>query len=642
MKNKTKLRVAVLISEIDSDYARNLMSGITSICNEKEMEYIIFSAREQYYPYGNCEYQHAFIRKLISKECCDMIVVASGTQCHFISTDQFIENLKSYKDIPVISIGLLLPSIPSIIVDNTSGFIYLMDHLYTVHSRRRFAFVKGGENSPESNDRYAVYAQYLSSKNLKVEDFPLFYGNYSYKAALKFLSDYKKKDDLNFDTLVVANDDMAYGCIAYLKSIGVNIPEDVIVTGYDDVQRDIFSYPTLTTINQQLSKQGREAVSLGLKILAGKTVPPITLIQSQVRYRQSCGCIGKDDTSINSYDEDMNKIPLHKEYVSSQELFKRREETIGLKFFFNSILSDITLPVFLESLKFHLTSMNINAAAVCLFNTPYHVTVNDDFKLPDSMKMVLAYDNEIGLNENKEIIFNPQNEFLPSSIFRHGFKQLTVFPLFHGEVLLGYIIFRQGTYDVLIYEIFCTALSLSIATAYQFSKKEKEKLGLSKMSKTDELTQLYNRRGYLKLSKKAIKLALELGNTGLIIYGDMDDLKSINDTYGHETGDKALKAMANILKKNFRNTDIVSRLGGDEFAITAINLTPTLYEQNLEKINSDCKQWSEKQVKPIHFSISLGYIEFSSNLHSFSELLDKADKALYMQKMRRKQARKKQ
>jgi len=630
------IRAGVLISEQDSDYIRDVMSGIYESCTNNNIDVIVFPSREKNYPFGNCEYQHYFLRQLISRESCDFLIVASGTQCHHIDQQDFFSSLNKFQDIPIVSIGIPIPSIPSIVVNNSHALQNLLEHLYTYHNRRKFAFVKGEGNSPEAEERHSVYCSFLYSKQLNPPDFPLFYGNFSYNSGFRILNSYKSLTDIPFDTLIVSNDDMAYGCIDYLLSLGIRIPDDIVVTGYDDSKRAIYNHPTLTTVNQQLTEQGRSAVSIGLKLLKNEEVPQITYISSQVRYRQTCGCVPNDDTSINSYLENGEKTYFQKDFFSTRELFRRRDETTRLKFFFNNILSDITLDKFLDSLQSQLLNMNITAAAVCLFDEPYIVKFEDFFELPKSIKLVLAYDELTGMNiGRKEIFFNPRDEFLPHLVFRSNFKQLTAAPLFHAERLLGYIIYRPGVYDVLIYEIFCTALSLSISTAAEFSKKEQERLGLAVMSKTDELTGLFNRRGFIQLSKQSINLALEMGKQGIIIYGDMDGLKTINDTYGHETGDRAIQAMASILKKCFRNTDICARLGGDEFAITAVNLSPTICKKNIQKVNEECEAWSNLKGN-VHLSISLGYVEFNHDESDFEYLLNMADKKLYEEKKRKK------
>lgn len=628
-------RAGILVSDQESDYICDLIAGVREECSLHGIDVIVFPAREKNYPFRNCEYQHYFLRQLISKESCDFLIVASGTQCHYIAQEDFFQSLYNI-NLPIVSIALPVPSISSIIVNNEQAFSILLEHLYTLHNRRKFAFIKSEVESPESEERYNSYCSFLKSKNLDPSQFPVFYGNYSYESAYKIFSTYTKAD-ISFDTLIAVNDDMAYGCIDYLQKIGFTIPEDIIVTGYDDSNRCIYNHPTLTTINQQLVDQGKKAVQIGLQLLRNEEVPPITYISSTVRFRQTCGCIPLDNTSVNAYLDNGETIMHQQDSPVTLKLFKRRHETTMLRFFFTGILSDTTLDKLFSSLRTHLANMDVSAAALCLFDEPYVVKNTDSFELPDSMRLVLAYDNKINmLLQDNEIYFNPRDEFLPQNIFRSGYNYLTTSPLYHGELLFGYFIYRPGSYDVLMYEIFCTALSLAISTATEFSKKERERVGLALISKTDELTGLYNRRGYKQLSTQAVSLALQMDKKGLIVYGDMDGLKKINDTYGHDVGDRAIQAASSIIKSNFRNSDICARIGGDEFALTVVDITPSVYTENLKSIERDCMAWSKAQLLPIILSISFGCIEFSQEQSNFDELLNLADKALYEEKRRKK------
>ena len=87
------------------------------------------------------------------------------------------------------------------------------------------------------------------------------------------------------------------------------------------------------------------------------------------------------------------------------------------------------------------------------------------------------------------------------------------------------------------------------------------------LSLTDELTGLYNRRRFFVLTEQCLKVAVRTKKRSLLLFIDMDDLKWINDHYGHNEGDQALIDLANILKKTFRESDIIARIGGDEFVV---------------------------------------------------------------------------
>jgi diguanylate cyclase (GGDEF)-like protein len=100
------------------------------------------------------------------------------------------------------------------------------------------------------------------------------------------------------------------------------------------------------------------------------------------------------------------------------------------------------------------------------------------------------------------------------------------------------------------------------------------------LSITDELTGLHNRRGFFTLAQQQMKVSERSGGALLLFFVDLDDLKHINDTFGHLEGDKALIEVSNVLRDTFRESDIIGRIGGDEFAVLAIE-TSDLTEEAL-------------------------------------------------------------
>ena len=122
----------------------------------------------------------------------------------------------------------------------------------------------------------------------------------------------------------------------------------------------------------------------------------------------------------------------------------------------------------------------------------------------------------------------------------------------------------------------------------------------------------------------------------MVIFGDIDGLKTINDTYGHASGDVAIQAEAAILKKTFRRTDIIGRIGGDEFAIIA----PGLSEKKLiilrQKLVEMCEDWNRDTEEKYSISISLGAVPYNSDDdNDLQVLLDKADELLYQEKQQK-------
>jgi len=158
---------------------------------------------------------------------------------------------------------------------------------------------------------------------------------------------------------------------------------------------------------------------------------------------------------------------------------------------------------------------------------------------------------------------------------------------------------------------------------------------LSNLALKDELTGLYNRRGFLALAERQLKLARRSGRSLLLLFIDVDGLKEINDAFGHTEGDAALKCTAEALETTFRDSDVIARLGGDEFAALAIEASgqseSTIRERLTEFMNSASCQGSNYK-----FSLSLGAARFDPwDQTSIRDLIAQADQAMYEQKRRR-------
>lgn len=160
------------------------------------------------------------------------------------------------------------------------------------------------------------------------------------------------------------------------------------------------------------------------------------------------------------------------------------------------------------------------------------------------------------------------------------------------------------------------------------------------LSMTDDLTGLYNRRGFLLLSEQQQKIARRTKNPFLLIYADMDGLKQINDTYGHHEGSQALQQIAQILKNSFRESDIVARLGGDEFTIFVADTIACDIEIPLKRLEENLRQYNAQEFHAYSLSLSIGATCINpDDYSSIEELLVKADQAMYENKKQKRQTR---
>lgn len=179
------------------------------------------------------------------------------------------------------------------------------------------------------------------------------------------------------------------------------------------------------------------------------------------------------------------------------------------------------------------------------------------------------------------------------------------------------------------YEILGTVVAFADITE---RRKMEEKLRESAM--TDELTGLFNRRGFMTLADKLIKISVRDKNNLLLIYIDFDNMKWINDSLGHSVGDQALVEAATLLHDTFRLADIVARLGGDEFVIlctdnSALGNEETILSRLSENIDKTNRQTTRQY--PLSLSVGVGRYEHQSPC-SIDELLRRADRAMYKHK----------
>ena len=162
---------------------------------------------------------------------------------------------------------------------------------------------------------------------------------------------------------------------------------------------------------------------------------------------------------------------------------------------------------------------------------------------------------------------------------------------------------------------------------------------LSNLALKDELTGLYNRRGFLSLADRQLKLARRSEGSLLLFFIDLDGLKEINDLFGHTEGDAALRWTAEALDSTFRDSDLVARFGGDEFAALAIEASGQSEASIRERLTEYLNAVSRKNTH-YNFSVSLGTARFDPwNPVSIRELIAEADRAMYEQKRRRSSLR---
>ncbi|MBD2387892.1 sensor domain-containing diguanylate cyclase [Cylindrospermum sp. FACHB-282] len=166
----------------------------------------------------------------------------------------------------------------------------------------------------------------------------------------------------------------------------------------------------------------------------------------------------------------------------------------------------------------------------------------------------------------------------------------------------------------------------------EIHEREAAEAEVRRLSLTDELTGLHNRRGFFLLADQQLKLAYRSYTLTNLLFIDLDGLKTINDTLGHEIGDAAIVAAANLLKETFRNSDTMARLGGDEFVVLMQGNDPNS-EAIQERLQAAIDQFNQTQQQPFQMSMSIGVQSYDPKEPiSLDDLITLADIQMYQQK----------
>ena len=153
------------------------------------------------------------------------------------------------------------------------------------------------------------------------------------------------------------------------------------------------------------------------------------------------------------------------------------------------------------------------------------------------------------------------------------------------------------------------------------------------MSLRDQMTELYNRRGFITLAEQQIRAANRAQRAMLLTFIDLDGLKWINDTLGHEEGDRVLIDTANVLRQTFRESDIIARLGGDEFAVLSIDAADVNPEDFSKRLQENIDAGIAKETRPYKMAMSWGTAVYDPGSPlSLDELMSSADERMYAQK----------
>lgn len=642
--------IAVLVFDLTVEYNIVVVDGICDyLCTKDDVHVITSTVNTPHNQEFQYDYQYWTAFDILKSDNIDAAIIVPNSFCNNITMEELASAIKSFSPKPIISVAcpLKVKNNYYTCVSCEDAYDEIVEHLLTKHNRKKIGFLNAAlSHSPDSQERENAYRKAMKKYGLEVNEDWILSGDFTPKTAYDCVKNlYKSREEIPFDALLCANDYMASGVEKYFNEIGVNIPEDVCIFGFDDSQAAVNSSPLLSTISQGVAKTGYEAAVLAYDLISGKEIPKSVTIQAFPLYRQSCGCMDKSLGYVGYYDK--------------TGTYHEREKRLNDSYLFgNSSMSDLATIYHILNMADSATHMNdffkialknldavrnIRMLAICVYDKSIELTVGQTFKKPDKAKLLMYIDKDKGIENNYYnqggIEFDINKQILPNNLEDLSSGHFLLLPMFLQKLNYGYLICKLPDHRYPIFTIFLKLLTNSFIHSYMYSKNEAEFAQLAAknqtldvQSKTDELTKLFNRRGFMEFGQQLLDITTVSNSTGCVFFCDLDGLKTINDTWGHEIGDLAIKTEAKVLRAAFRDSDLIGRLSGDEFGVVAPRFPLRKLDDLRNRLCSLNEEYSKEAKLPCTLSISIGAVELDENVSELKELLKLADKNLYIEK----------
>jgi DNA-binding LacI/PurR family transcriptional regulator/GAF domain-containing protein len=285
--------IGVLTHGAGDPNSNAIWAGVADIARERDVNLICFPAQPLSSPHG-FDAQANVLYDLARAENVDGLVFWGSVLTMYRAPEEVAGFCERYRPLPVVGVAIPLEGIPVVQLDNYEGMRGAMVHLVEVHGYRRIAFIRGPHTHPDAEERYRAYTDVLAEHDLSFNPDLVATGDFTRPSgaeAIRLLLDERKVD---FEAVVAANDVMALDAIEALQARGIQVPDDVAVVGFDDLEDSRHITPPLTTVPVLFRELGRQATEMVLALLQGEEVPEQVILPTTVIVRQSCGCLSPE------------------------------------------------------------------------------------------------------------------------------------------------------------------------------------------------------------------------------------------------------------------------------------------------------------------------------------------------------------
>lgn len=548
------------------------------------------------------------------------------------------EKLEKYVDGPKVSIRFPIEGYYNVLLNDIEGIRNIIKHFIEDHGLRKIAYMSGRKDMRDAKLRLAVYKEVMAEYNIDYDDSYIFHGDYwkdkGEEAVEQFLSSPLGVPEV----IVCANDYMAFSVMDALVIRGYKVPDDIMVSGFDNLNNDRKYMPSLTTADVPLDVLGRTAVNIIDDIFCGRSHEKNTYVDAVMIKGESCGCV--------NYDK-WNKVL---KYIKSDDKTEERLLSRDIRLFCVALQDADSLDDILYVIDNHMyINGNYNNFFLCLkkdFNLDEISRIhseNVDLKGSDTDMVCVLSMLDRGNLYREPFLFD--SDTLIPSCYTTNEPQIYYFSSIHYlENVYGYTAVSFYDYKGLQndYYSFATNLGNALVSLSKKQTLERTLRELEELYISDALTGLFNRRGFEFKAQQLFDECISNKVPFAFMTIDMDGLKYINDTYGHMQGDIAICTLADAMEYASKGNEICARVGGDEFDVFARAYTKEDAEQFIKRMYEYLDRHNQKQEAGYTIDASYGMVIVTENHenHPLEYYMKLGDVRMYKHKALKKHNRK--
>lgn len=615
---------ALCIPRIHDSTNHKLITSLARTLFRHGIKLMVYATPSELFWHSLDESGEKAVFELINYDVTDVVIIHTEGIKDAETIDSIIEKAHAHS-VPVITIGGSRPGCFGVNFDYKTGFDRVVRHVLQEHEVRSFHFIAGIKGNEFSDEREEIVRKIAGELDIPFGDEDISYGEFwsrPTERAVERLFTLRRRLPR---AIICANDSMAIATVNVLKKHGRKIPEDVIVTGFDGINEIKYCIPSITTCLCSSDQLADSICGIACEIIAGQTTPEHRLVEPVLWKAESCGCPGR---SYINPSEELTYVnnSFYRFQAEEEHMFRIISRILECgsfsevaKLLDNHVFYDLMIAINNEC-----SDRTINPMERCR-STAYG----------DSVKVI--YNTSHANIAEEEIIKTTELHPDLGTMVNDHEQPLIFFSLNYYGIPMGYICFNYFNYDIqnyfkasqIVNTLNCGFGAFRTAQ-HQHYLSEK----IEEMYRCDGLTHLLNRTAL----KKSYKLLLEKSSGPMtVVLADLDGLKSINDTYGHDDGDFAICSVAQALRMGCPQDSLCVRWGGDE--MVAVIPGSVCENEIRSSINHFLEEINRSSRKKYRISASIGVKSFDSAASSdFEDMVRATDQLMYSEKKRKKQS----